>query len=119
MSLSDSCSDGHISSARRPLGRPRTLTLMLSCAVLASCGGSEGSDTTPTTPPPVAGSAPTITSFAASPASINAGGSSTLSWAQGEGPGTGERPVTVVLDADVPKLERLAIGLLKAPTPPH
>jgi hypothetical protein len=25
----------------------------------------------------------------------------------------------VVLDADVPKLERLVIGLLKAPTPPH
>jgi inosine-uridine nucleoside N-ribohydrolase len=51
--------------------------------------------------------------------SFTAGYGSTLSWAQGEGPGTGERPVTVVLDADVPKLERLAIGLLKAPTPPH
>ena len=51
--------------------------------------------------------------------SFTAGYGSTLSWAHGEGPGTGERPVTVVLDVDVPKLERLAIGLLKAPTPPH
>jgi purine nucleosidase len=51
--------------------------------------------------------------------SFTAGYGSTLSWAEGEGPGTGERPVTVVLDADVQKLERLAIGLLKAPTPPH
>jgi purine nucleosidase len=51
--------------------------------------------------------------------SFTAGYGSTLSWADGEGPGTGERPVTVVLDADVPKLERLVIGLLKAPTPPH
>jgi inosine-uridine nucleoside N-ribohydrolase len=51
--------------------------------------------------------------------SFTAGYGSTLSWAQGEGPGTGERPVTVVLDADVPKLERLVISLLKAPTPPH
>jgi inosine-uridine nucleoside N-ribohydrolase len=51
--------------------------------------------------------------------SFTAGYGSTLSWAEGEGPGTGERPVTVVLTADVPKLERLTIGLLKAPTPPH
>jgi inosine-uridine nucleoside N-ribohydrolase len=51
--------------------------------------------------------------------SFTAGYGSTLSWAQGEGPGTGERPVTVVLDADVPKLERLVIGLLKAPRSPH
>jgi len=51
--------------------------------------------------------------------SFTAGYGSTLSWADGEGPGTGERPVTVVLDVDVPKLERLVIGLLKAPTPPH
>ncbi len=51
--------------------------------------------------------------------SFTAGYGDTLSWAEGEGPGLGERPVTVVLDADVPKLERLVIGLLKAPTPPH
>ena len=51
--------------------------------------------------------------------SFTAGYGDTLSWAVGEGPGLGERPVTVVLDADVPKLERLVIGLLKAPTPSH
>jgi purine nucleosidase len=51
--------------------------------------------------------------------SFTAGYGDTLSWAEGEGPGLGERPVTVVLEADVPKLERLVIGLLKAPTPPH
>jgi inosine-uridine nucleoside N-ribohydrolase len=51
--------------------------------------------------------------------SFTAGYGDTLSWAEGEGPGLGERPVTVVLDADVPKLERLVIGLLKAPTPRH
>jgi inosine-uridine nucleoside N-ribohydrolase len=51
--------------------------------------------------------------------SFTAGYGSTLSWAEGEGPGLGERTVTVVLEADVPKLERLVIGLLKAPTPPH
>jgi hypothetical protein len=27
--------------------------------------------------------------------------------------------VTVVFDVDVPRFERLAIGLLKAPTPAH
>jgi hypothetical protein len=42
-----------------------------------------------------------------------------LSWSPGEGPGLGERPVTVVFEADVPKLERLTLGLLKAPTPAH
>lgn len=51
--------------------------------------------------------------------SFTAGYGDTLSWAVGEGPGLGERPVTVVLDADVPKLEHLVIGLLKAPTPSH
>jgi purine nucleosidase len=51
--------------------------------------------------------------------SFTAGYGDTLSWAEGEGPGLGERPVTVVLAADVPKLERLVIGLLKAPAPPH
>jgi purine nucleosidase len=51
--------------------------------------------------------------------SFTAGYGGTLSWAVGAGPGLGERPVTVVLEADVPKLEHLVIGLLKAPTPSH
>jgi purine nucleosidase len=51
--------------------------------------------------------------------SFTAGYGSTLSWAVGEGPGLGERPVTVVFDVDVPRFERLAITLLKAPTPKH
>ena len=51
--------------------------------------------------------------------SFSAGYGDTLSWSVGEGPGLGERPVTVVFEADVPKLERLALTLLKAPTPPH
>lgn len=51
--------------------------------------------------------------------SFTAGYGSTLSWAVGEGPGLGERPVMVVFDVDVPRFERLAIGLLKAPTPAH
>ena len=48
--------------------------------------------------------------------SFTAGYGSTLSWVVGEGPGLGERPVMVVFDVDVPRFERLAIGLLKAPT---
>ena len=51
--------------------------------------------------------------------SFTAGYGQTLSWAQGEGPGLGERPVNVVLAADVPRLERLVVGLLTAPAPPH
>jgi purine nucleosidase len=51
--------------------------------------------------------------------SFSAGYGSTLSWAPKEGPGLGEQPVTVVFEADVPKLERMALDLLKAPTPPH
>jgi inosine-uridine nucleoside N-ribohydrolase len=51
--------------------------------------------------------------------SFTAGYGSTLSWAPDEGPGLGERAVTVVFDVDVPRLERMAIALLKAPTPPH
>ncbi|HEY0766996.1 MAG TPA: nucleoside hydrolase [Steroidobacteraceae bacterium] len=51
--------------------------------------------------------------------SFTAGYGSTLSWAPGEGPGLGERAVTVVFDVDVPRLEHLAIALLKAPSPPH
>ena len=51
--------------------------------------------------------------------SFSAGYGDTLSWSLNEGPGLGERPVTVVFDVDVPKLERMTLGLLKAPTPPH
>ena len=51
--------------------------------------------------------------------SFSAGYGDTLSWSAGEGPGLGERPVSVVFEADVPKLERMALTLLKAPTPPH
>jgi purine nucleosidase len=49
--------------------------------------------------------------------SFTAGYGSTLSWEVGEGPGLGERAVTVVFDVDVPRFERLALGLLEAPTP--
>jgi len=60
------------------------LSLMM-FAILASCGGSSNDPATggipnPTSPPPAAGSAPTITSFRAVPATINPGSSTTLSW---------------------------------------
>ena len=51
--------------------------------------------------------------------SFTAGYGSTLSWAPDEGPGLGERAVSVVFEVDVPRLERMAIALLKAPTPAH
>lgn len=51
--------------------------------------------------------------------SFSASYGDTLSWSVGEGPGVGERPVNVVFEADVPKLEQMALSLLKAPTPPH
>ena len=50
---------------------------------------------------------------------FTAGYGDTLSWSVGEGPGLGERAVTVVFDVDVPKFERMSLGLLKAATPPH
>ena len=49
--------------------------------------------------------------------SFTAGYGNTLSWSVGEGPGLGERPVNVVFDADVPKLEGLTLELLKAAAP--
>jgi purine nucleosidase len=49
--------------------------------------------------------------------SFTAGYGSTLSWAIGDGPGTGERPVLVIQDVDVPRFERLTIDLLSRPTP--
>ncbi|HUI61678.1 MAG TPA: nucleoside hydrolase [Steroidobacteraceae bacterium] len=51
--------------------------------------------------------------------SFTAGNGDSLSWAPGEGPGLGERPVTVVFEVDVPRLEQMTLALLKAPTPPH
>jgi len=50
---------------------------------------------------------------------FSAGYGDTLSWSVDEGPGVGERPVTVVFEVDVAKLERMTLNLLKAPTPPH
>jgi inosine-uridine nucleoside N-ribohydrolase len=46
--------------------------------------------------------------------SFSAGYGDTLSWSANEGPGLGERPVTVIFDVDVPKLERMTLSLLKA-----
>jgi purine nucleosidase len=49
--------------------------------------------------------------------SFSAGYGDTLSWSVNDGPGLGERQVTVIFDVDVPKLERMTLSLLKAP--PH
>jgi inosine-uridine nucleoside N-ribohydrolase len=49
--------------------------------------------------------------------SFTAGYGNTLSWPVGEGPGLGERPVTVVLDIDVGKFEGLAMELLSRAPP--
>ena len=51
--------------------------------------------------------------------SFTAGYGNTLSWAPGEGPALDERPVNVVFEVDVPRFERMALALLKAPTPAH
>jgi purine nucleosidase len=51
--------------------------------------------------------------------SFSAAYGTTVSWSPQEGPGLGERQVNVVFEADVPKLEHLAVELLKAPTPAH
>jgi purine nucleosidase len=51
--------------------------------------------------------------------SFTAGYGNTLSWSLREGPGLGERPVIVVFEADVPRLERMTLELLKAPAPAH
>ena len=51
--------------------------------------------------------------------SYTAGCGNTLSWAPGEGPGLGERPMNVVFEVDDPRFERMTLTLLKAPTPPH
>jgi purine nucleosidase len=51
--------------------------------------------------------------------SFTAGYGDTLSWAVGEGPGLGEREVSVMFDVDVARFERQAVALLTAPTPRH
>jgi inosine-uridine nucleoside N-ribohydrolase len=51
--------------------------------------------------------------------SFSAGYGDTLSWSLDEGPGLGERPVNVIFDVDVSKLERMTLSLLKAPSPTH
>jgi inosine-uridine nucleoside N-ribohydrolase len=42
---------------------------------------------------------------------------STLSWPAGQGPGLGERDVEVVFEVDVPRLEKLVVGLISGPVP--
>lgn len=49
--------------------------------------------------------------------SFTAGYGNTLSWSEREGPGLGERPVQVILDVDVPRLETLTTTLLGGPMP--
>jgi inosine-uridine nucleoside N-ribohydrolase len=51
--------------------------------------------------------------------SFTAGNGNTLSWGPKEGPGLGERPVNVIFEVDVPRLEQMTLALLEAPTPPH
>jgi purine nucleosidase len=46
---------------------------------------------------------------------FTAGYGDTLSWAIGEGPGLGERPVFVVQDVDVAKFEKMTVELLSKP----
>jgi purine nucleosidase len=47
---------------------------------------------------------------------FTAGYGDTLSWAIGEGPGLGERPVYVVQDVDVAKFEKMTVELLSKPS---
>lgn len=49
--------------------------------------------------------------------SFTAGYGNTLSWPEGEGPGLGEQPVSVVLDIDVARFEALVLDLLSRPGP--
>jgi inosine-uridine nucleoside N-ribohydrolase len=51
--------------------------------------------------------------------SFTAGYGNTLSWSEGEGPGLGERPIQVILDVDVARLESLTTDLLGAPPSPR
>jgi len=74
------------SSARRNVGSVRAglvlravAFVLFASAGLAGCGGST-SDPDSSTTNPQTGSAPTVTSFTANPASIKSGSSSTLNW---------------------------------------
>jgi purine nucleosidase len=51
--------------------------------------------------------------------SFTAGYGDTLSWAVDQGPGFGERAVSVVFEVDVQRFEHQTIALLTTPTPPH
>jgi Putative Ig domain len=69
----------NVSSVRAGLGLRVVALALLASAGLAGCGGSTSSPD-PSTTNPQTGSAPTVTSFTANPASIKSGSSSTLSW---------------------------------------
>jgi inosine-uridine nucleoside N-ribohydrolase len=45
-----------------------------------------------------------------------AGYGNSLSWPAGQGPGLGERDITVVFEVDVPRLEKLVVDLLTSPS---
>jgi inosine-uridine nucleoside N-ribohydrolase len=50
--------------------------------------------------------------------SFTAGYGNTLSWDADHAPGLGEQKATVIQTVDVPRLEKLFIDLMRAPTPP-
>jgi purine nucleosidase len=50
--------------------------------------------------------------------SFTAGYGNTLSWDATHAPGLGEQKATVVQEVDVPKLDKLFVSLMQAPTPP-
>jgi inosine-uridine nucleoside N-ribohydrolase len=50
--------------------------------------------------------------------SFTAGYGNTLSWDAAHAPGLGEQKVTVVEQVDVPRLNRMFVSLIQAPTPP-
>ncbi len=50
--------------------------------------------------------------------SFTAGYGNTLSWDAAHAPGLGEQKITAVLEVDVPKLQKMFVSLLQAPTPP-
>jgi inosine-uridine nucleoside N-ribohydrolase len=50
--------------------------------------------------------------------SFTAGYGNTLTWDDAHAPGLGEQKVSVVLEVDVPKLNKMFVSLMQAPTPP-
>ena len=50
--------------------------------------------------------------------SFTAGYGNTLTWDEAHAPGLGEQKVSVVLEVDVPKLNKMFVSLMQAPTPP-